>query len=481
LDLTLGLAISAEAVQFLLTEGSDRCGAALEHDEFDISRAGGVSAPSISEHVVSVVLGTQAIATAQSHTLHKVGVTWTEDVETEASLVLESLSDLGIRNVVPVPMLDAAEAFACSLARSHGTHKTTVLTIESDSAVATTVSRDRGTISDIASQIYCGRFMSDETLRSLAFSMFSHLTEEPDVLFVAGSGADFDRIAAQLAQVSQLPVKEPAEARMALARGAAIASMRPALAAATGLGAPTEQTTSPDDDEPTSDDGMLLPLLFVPRTARLASLDSPSKVATKPAFAEGSGSRRSVSSTQVLAAVLVGAVATFLVSMTLAVRERTATGVAAHKSSSHGAGQSAANGSTPPSAGAVAAGQPGTQAAQPLFIPGLSNFSLATPVAAPPGPQPPAAPARSAGPKAPVLPDVVATLTKVLTGPPTNLTAGGVPGGAQPAGTLWKGETGPDSPVAALYEPLLLATTDPGKVANPDLNLPALPNPAGGQ
>ncbi|MBY0443477.1 MAG: hypothetical protein K2Q25_15315 [Mycobacteriaceae bacterium] len=499
MDLTLGLVMSARAVRFLLTEGSDGCGQTLECDEFEISRAGGVSAPSISEHVVSVVLGTQAIASARGHTPLRVGITWTEELDTEAALVLESLSCLGIPNVVPVPMLDAAEAFACMLAETHGSRKTAVFIAESESAVATTVSSDGGdrqrgeagrsgstlssdggSISHITSQVYRGRFVPDEALRSLAASMFSHLTDKPDALFVAGAGWDFDGIAEQLDEVSQLRVVAPAEAAFALARGAAIASTRPTLAIVSPTGEADDEATPTDIAQPTAGDGFALPWLFVPRTARLARLDGPPKTEPTPALPKAVRHHRSaVSSAHVLTAVLIGAFATFLVSTTLAFTDRTAVSLSAPAASGAEVRPLPVAASAPlPAAGQGQTAAPVGQPAQPLFIPGLSNFSLVAP-AAPAAPLPPPAAVSSAGapgapvgPKLPGAPDVLAMLSNLLGGAsvrtpvPPNVIA----------------STGSDAALAALYEPMTQVMAAPTTVDGvPDVTLPVPLNPSGAQ
>lgn len=484
MDLTLGLAMSATAVRFLLTEGSDGRGTTLEHDEFDVSRAGGVSAPSISEHVVAVVLGTQAIASTRGHALLRVGVTWTQDVDTEAALVLDSLTRLGIPNVVPVPMLDAAEAFACLLAEAQGSRQTAVFLVESEAAVATTVSSAGGAVSHIASQVYSGRFVPGEALRSLAVSMFSHLTEEPDAVLVVGAGWDFDGISAQLEEVSPLRVVAPGEAEFALARGAAIASLRLTRAIVSPAGEPVEGTGFKEPIKPVAGDGAALPLLFVPRTARLAMLDGPPKTEPTPALTRVSRKRRVITSSHVLTAVLIGALASFLVSTTLAFTDRTAIGLPAPGAAGADAGRLTASSQASLSSasrpgGLATAGPPAAPTAQPLFIPGLSGFSLVAPVAGPPAPPPAAsvAPAASspspAASKLPAAPDVLALLSGLFNG-----AAGGAGSGAAGRSST-KANLESGTQLTDLYDPLMVAITGPVTVDLPDVGLPIPLNSSG--
>ncbi|QUR65914.1 DUF7159 family protein [Mycobacterium spongiae] len=505
MQLTLGLAMSVKSVRFLLVEGPDGSGATLEHDEFEVSRAGGVSAPSISEHVVSVVLGTQAIAVARGHTLARVGVTWTEDLDTEASLALESLANLGISNIVSVSMIDAAEAFAGKLAESSGSRRPAVFVVESDSAIATAATTsDSGAVLHMISQVYRGRFTLGEAPKSLAVSMFSHLPDEPDVVFVAGADGDVDEVVTQLDEVSELAVVAPAEAGFALARGAAIAATCPTAARVSPDSDTAQATTREDATLPVPDDGPTQPLLFVPRTARLASLDDGSEIEREPAFVLPFRNRRALTSAHALSAVLIGAVVTFLVSTTLAFTNSAAPSLSPPDQPGSGESRLAASSANPPAPIArpstvATAGQPGAHTGQPLVIPGLNGFSPGAtastpPVSVPPAPASmprgvveesyttsPAPAARSATPVArnpQVAPDVVAMLRSLFDGAAPNPNVLGIPNGPLPPRSPFDGEVGPGSPVAPLTEPLMLALSDLSRIEIPDANLRA-PDPTG--
>lgn len=492
MDLTLGLAMSANAVSLLVAHGADGCGVTLDHDEFAPSRAGGVSTPSTSEHVVAAVLGTQAMAAARRHTLVRVGITWTEELDTEAWLVLEALQSLGIRNVVPVPMLDAAEAFACRLAEQFGRLKTAVFIVESDSAIATTVTNSRGAISHVISQIYRGQFIPGEAPQSLVGSMYSHLTDEPDALFVARAGGDFDWIAAQFDDVTRLPVMAAPEAELALARGAAIASKRPALAIVSPAGERIKETRLQGDaepiwdDEPVWDDEHSAPLLFVPRSARLAvSEPTPESVAT-PALSV-LHNRRAVTSANVLTAVLMGAAATFAVAVTLTFTDRSAS----ISSPTASAAERAVSPSPPirQPDDLIAADQPAAPTAQPLTKSSL-NGTLQNPrPSVPPVALAGAAPAPSVSPtqpaatsptaETPAVPDVFALLASFVNSLTANPNAGTAPSRPQLLGPSLDAGIAPDSSVTVLHQPFEVAIPDPAKVPIPDLSLLLLPNSSG--
>ena len=108
MDAVLGLSMTPTTVGLVLVEGQEADGATMDKDEFAVHDRGLVSAVNTSEKAAAAVMRTEAIAAARGHRLHSIGVTWSEDADTEASLLLESLSESGFDNVVAV-----------RLARSH--------------------------------------------------------------------------------------------------------------------------------------------------------------------------------------------------------------------------------------------------------------------------------------------------------------------------------------------------------------------------
>ncbi len=112
MDAVLGLSMTPTTVGLVLVEGQEADGATMDKDEFAVHDRGLVSAVNTSEKAAAAVLRTEAIAAARGHRLHSIGVTWSEDADTEASLLLESLSESGFDNVVAVRLPEATEALA---------------------------------------------------------------------------------------------------------------------------------------------------------------------------------------------------------------------------------------------------------------------------------------------------------------------------------------------------------------------------------
>lgn len=98
----LGLSMTSASVGWVLLDGR---GDTLDHDAFDV----GGDIESSSQHAAAV-RGALAIAAASGHQIRSVGVTWTDDVEAEAELLLKALTDLGFNDVAAVPATASADA-----------------------------------------------------------------------------------------------------------------------------------------------------------------------------------------------------------------------------------------------------------------------------------------------------------------------------------------------------------------------------------
>lgn len=214
----LGLSVTATNVQTVLVEGCDADGITLEHDAFDVF-SGAESPIHASEQVAEAVL---SIAEADGHQLHKIGVTWSEDADLEASLVLDSLAVRGFHNVVPVRLPQAAEALARSIGRVIGYQRTAVCVVEPDAMVLALVDTLDGEVESLVNP----SVGDDRQLLDWIASVFAGEAWHPEGLFIVGSVGLFGRagLAAWLEQGLGVPVFDPPEAELALAHGAALAS-----------------------------------------------------------------------------------------------------------------------------------------------------------------------------------------------------------------------------------------------------------------
>ncbi|MFG1933009.1 hypothetical protein ACGFK1_20545 [Mycobacterium sp. NPDC048908] len=151
------------------------------------------------------------LAAVGDNRLHAVGVTWATPAEAAASSLLDALADRGLYNVITVSEEEAAEALAAGIADRGGFAEVAVCLIEPDGALLAVVGADGATTDRV-------RPTADDV-----FAALDHGVSRPESIFVLGSAADLDSVAASFGGAG-VPVITAAEADLALARGAALAS-----------------------------------------------------------------------------------------------------------------------------------------------------------------------------------------------------------------------------------------------------------------
>lgn len=218
MDTVLGLSMTPTTVGLVLVEGDGGDGATMGHDAFEVRR-GGFSPVTTSEFVAEALSRTQAIAGGQR--LQSIGVTWSDDASVEASLLLDSLADCGFDNVIPIRLPEATEAFARGIGQVIGSDVTAVCVVEPEAAVALVVDAHEGAVQtvvsyDLETDLDLIRWLSD---------LLGASEWDPDGVVLLGSGDGFESIARRLEETLGIPAFAPAEAELALARGAALASV----------------------------------------------------------------------------------------------------------------------------------------------------------------------------------------------------------------------------------------------------------------
>lgn len=218
-DAVLGLSVTPSAVGLVLVEGQDADGATMDRDAFEVSSRRRPTALQTCEQAAAAVLRTEATAVARGHRLHSIGVTWSDDADTEASLLLKSLTDSGFDNVVPVRLPEATEALAWGIAEVIGYETTAVCVIEPETVIALIVHARDGAVQTAVNHA----IDTEEQLFRWLSAVFARADWQPEALVVVGSGGD-EALMPRLEDVLSVPVFAPAEAELALARGAALAS-----------------------------------------------------------------------------------------------------------------------------------------------------------------------------------------------------------------------------------------------------------------
>jgi hypothetical protein len=218
-DAVLGLSVTPSAVGLVLVEGQDADGATMDRDAFEVHCRGRAGALQTSEQAAAAVLRSEAIAATHGHRLHSIGVTWSDDADAEASLLLKSLFDSGFDNVVPVRLPEATEALARGIAEVIGYSTTAVCVLEPETVIALIVHRHDGAVQTSINH----RIVTEEHLIRWLSTVFTRADWQPEALVMVGSGGD-DELMPILEEALSVPVFAPAEAQLALARGAALVS-----------------------------------------------------------------------------------------------------------------------------------------------------------------------------------------------------------------------------------------------------------------
>jgi hypothetical protein len=182
-------------VRWLLVEGTTAEGATICRDAPDFDTLDDV------------------LAAVGDNRLHAIGVTWATDAEDAASTLLDALADRGLDNVITVSEEEAADALAMGIADRGGYVDVAVCIVEPDDALVALVDAD-GVSTDRVDPT------ADDMLAQLDLS-----ESQPEAIFVLGSADDIESIATAF-HGAAVPVITAAEADLALARGAALASAR---------------------------------------------------------------------------------------------------------------------------------------------------------------------------------------------------------------------------------------------------------------
>lgn len=216
-DAVIGVSMTPSTVELVLVEGRAADGATVEHEAFAVRGHGPSWADDTCDRAVAC---TEEIAASRGLRLHSIGVTWDEDAETEAALLLRSLAASGFENVVPIGLPQATEALARGIADVVAFDTTAVCVIEPGTVYALIVRPADGSIETALTNLVD----SDDALVDWLYGVFSRADRRPDALVVVGSAGDLGAIMSILEEALAVPVFTPAEAELALPRGAALAA-----------------------------------------------------------------------------------------------------------------------------------------------------------------------------------------------------------------------------------------------------------------
>jgi hypothetical protein len=219
LDTVLGLSLTSTSVGWVLAEGRDADGAILDHDDFDVDPTAGLQAVYTSEQASAAVLDAQAAAAGFDQRLHVVGVTWSDESAAEAALLVESLTDAGFDNIIPVRLHDACDMLARAIAPVVGYDQVAVCVLDGDSTIVVMVDAEDGEPQTAIKQLSGGPGHLVHWLTAL----FDRSSWQPGGIVIVGGQDDVDALSPRLTTLP-VPVINQVGAELALARGAALGS-----------------------------------------------------------------------------------------------------------------------------------------------------------------------------------------------------------------------------------------------------------------
>src|SRR6185312_8769310 len=188
LDTVLGLSMTPTAVGLVLVEGHGADGDIMDQVAFDVPTRRGATAISTSEYVAGAMARTRELA--NGHRPHAIGVTFSDDFELEASMLLTSLTDAGFDNIVAVRSPEASEALARGIGRTVGYQQIAVCLLEPGSVVVSMVDTRDDAVQSVAHH----QHGSAQDLIGWLTDVFDANDWHPQCLIIVGPDADLSRL-----------------------------------------------------------------------------------------------------------------------------------------------------------------------------------------------------------------------------------------------------------------------------------------------
>lgn len=416
MDAVLGLAMTPSSIGLVLVEGNDVDGFTMDHDAVEIMN---------SEDATAAVLRSEALAATRGLRLKSIGLTWSDDADVEASMLMQSLSESGFDNVVPVRFPEANEAVARGIADALGCGTTAVCTIEPEFAITMIVHAASGAVHTAVNHCIGSR----TGLTSWLSAVFARADWQPEALVVIGSAGNFEAILPGLQDALSVPVFTPEEADLALARGAALVSVR---SGESDLSEPYYYGDVPRPDEWAGQD-----YGWDPTFDAFAGTQTGERMVVAPAGRHRSGGSRQrpqVSSSPALPLTMLAVGSTaFVASVSMAVTlqflpSRGAASTAVTKSPRPAAAEEAALPAAPAAVHVAPAAEPSAEVSAPVEAP-LSDAPILEQQAAPAVEPEPAA---NVPPAATDIPPAEVPPNSVVVAVPADAPAPAAPEGAPP-------------------------------------------------
>jgi hypothetical protein len=236
----LGLSMTSTSVGWVLLDGQGPDVDLLDHDAFDIQSAEQGAEGGTSPHAAAA-RGAQTIAATSGHKVDSVHMTWTDDVDADATALLKSLADLGFDNVQSISLSKAARAWGIEVGRESEHAKTGLCILEPHLATVMIIDTDAGTVRTAVTETR----ESAEDLVEWLRTVFRRDDWLPERLYLVGAQTDLDEVTQPIAEALPIAVSDSVDTQIALARGAALTDVRQGETSSPFAAEPTWRVTLP--------------------------------------------------------------------------------------------------------------------------------------------------------------------------------------------------------------------------------------------
>jgi hypothetical protein len=220
----LGLSVTSTSVGWVLLDGQGSDPAVLDHDVFDVQSSVNGADAATAPHTAAA-RGAQAIAAASGHKVGSVHVTWTQEVEAGSAALLNSLADLGFDNVHAVPISRAVQFWGIETGQQSEHAKSGLCILEPNAATMMVIATGAGTVRTAVTD----HLESAEDVVEWLRTVFRKDGWLPESLYLVGAHTDLDELTQAVADALPIPVSDSVDTQLALARGAALATVEPTV------------------------------------------------------------------------------------------------------------------------------------------------------------------------------------------------------------------------------------------------------------
>ena len=243
LQSVLGLSITSTSVGWVLLDGEGPDAVALDHDAFDVASGADVADVGEKPQHTAAARGALAIATASGHNVGSLRVTWSQDVEADATALMKSLADSGFENVHAISLSEATRSWAIEVGRANEHAKTALCILEPGTATVMVVATGAGSVRTAVTNTRAHTLDLVDWL-TMIFNRDGWL---PECLHLVGSHDDLQAVTGPIGDRLPIPVIASVDSQLALARGAALATVWPVAVISAPVAEPARTDTPRPD------------------------------------------------------------------------------------------------------------------------------------------------------------------------------------------------------------------------------------------